>query len=81
LSKKSKRWNYGIGAVYLRKTRQSKERWYIDYRDESRNRVQSVVKNAQKGLDALIELQAKVAQCFPREHSHVSKVENQGLWM
>lgn len=47
LSKKSKRWNYGIGAIYVRKTKQGKERWYIDYQDEDGNRIQRVVKNAQ----------------------------------
>lgn len=43
LSKRLKRWNYGFGAVYIRKTKQGKERWYIDYRDEDGKRVQKVV--------------------------------------
>lgn len=75
LSKKSKRWNYGFGAVYIRKTKQGKERWYIDYRDEDGKRVQKVVKNAQQREDALIELQTKVAQCFEKEHPHIAKTE------
>jgi len=75
LSKKSKRWNYGFGTVYIRKTKQGKERWYIDYRDEDGKRVQKVVKNAQQREDALIELQTKVAQCFAKEHPHIAKKE------
>jgi integrase len=68
LSKKSKRWNYGIGAVYIRKTKSGKERWYTDYRDQDGKRIQKVVKNAQKREDALIELQLKVAECFSKNH-------------
>jgi excisionase family DNA binding protein len=75
LGKNSKRWNYGFGAVYIRKTKQGKDRWYIDYRDENANRVQKVVKNAQKREDALIELQTKVAQCFTKEHPQFAKAE------
>jgi len=75
LSKKLKRWNYGFGAVYIRKTKQGKERWYIDYRDENGKRVQKVVKNAQQREDTLIELQTKVAQCFAKEHPHIAKTE------
>jgi excisionase family DNA binding protein len=75
LSKKLKRWNYGFGAVYIRKTKQGKERWYIDYQDEDGRRVQGVVKKAQKREDALIELQSKVAECFAREHSIKAKAE------
>ena len=79
LGKNSKRWNYGFGAVYIRKTKQGKDRWYIDYRDENGNRVQKVVKNAQKREDALIGLQTKVAQCFTKEHPQVAKSEKIGF--
>ena len=75
LRKKSKRWNYGFGTVYIRKTKKGKDRWYIDYRDENANRVQRVVKNAQKREDALIELQTKVAQCFTKEHPQFATSE------
>jgi len=75
LSKKSKRWNYGFGSVYIRKTNQGKERWYIDYRDENGKRIQKVVKNAQRREDALIELQTKVAQVFAKDHPHSLNLE------
>ncbi|MBN1273888.1 MAG: tyrosine-type recombinase/integrase [Candidatus Aminicenantes bacterium] len=69
LSKNSKRWNYGFGAVYTRKTKQGKERWYIDYRDEEGKRIQRIVKNAQSRDEAVIALQQQVLSVFSREHN------------
>lgn len=68
LSKKSKRWNYGIGAIYVRKTKQGKERWYIDYRNEEGKRIQRVVKNAQSREEATLALQKAVLDVFSREN-------------
>ena len=39
LNSKKKRWNYGIGTVYLRKTKGGKGHWYIDYRNEKGIRI------------------------------------------
>jgi excisionase family DNA binding protein len=64
LNKKSKRWNYGIGAVYARKTKQGKDRWYIDYRNEEGKRIQKVVKNAQSREEATLALQKAVLDVF-----------------
>lgn len=68
LNKKSKRWNYGIGTVYIRKTKGGKERWHIDYRDENGERVREVVKHAQSREEALLELQTKINKCYQKEH-------------
>jgi len=75
LSKKSRRWNYGFGSVYIRKTKQGKDRWYIDYRDETGKRVQKVVTHAQQREDAVIELQTKIAQIFTKDHSNQAKIK------
>jgi integrase len=61
---KKTRWNYGFGSVYLRKTKKGKERWYIDYRDENRKRIRSVVKSVQTREEALVALQNTVRKVF-----------------
>ncbi len=68
VSKKKQRWNYGFGSVYVRKTKHGKERWYLDYRDEERKRIQKLIPNAQTKEDTLIALQAEVSKCYAREH-------------
>ena len=68
LSKKTKRWNYGIGAIYVRKTKQGKERWYIDYRNEEGKRIQKVVKNAQSREEATLAFQKAVSDVFSRQN-------------
>jgi len=68
LSKKSKRWNYGIGTVYIRKTKGGKERWYIEFCNSEGKRVRKVAKHAQSKTDALIELQSQIRKSFNREH-------------
>ncbi|MBN1270903.1 MAG: tyrosine-type recombinase/integrase [Candidatus Aminicenantes bacterium] len=75
LSKNSKRWNYGFGSVYTRKTKQGKVRWYIDYRNENGERVQKVVKNAQTRDHAVIELREKIAECFMKDHPSQQKTK------
>lgn len=68
LSKKLKRWNYGIGTIYIRKTKGGKERWCIDYRDENGERVRKVVKHAQSREEALLELQSDIRKNFGKKH-------------
>jgi len=68
LGKNSKRWNYGFGAVYLRKTNHGKKRWYIDYRANGK-RIRQVVKDAQTRAQAMLVLQEKVAEVFNNEHN------------
>ncbi len=69
LSKRNlKRWNYGFGAIFTKKTKQGRERWYVDYQDERGKRIQRVVKHAQSRGEALIELQARVHDAFSRHN-------------
>lgn len=69
LSNRSKRWKYGIGTVYLRRTKGGKERWYIDYRDVNRERIRRVAKHAQSRKEALLELQSEVRKSFDKQHA------------
>jgi len=68
LSKKPKRWNYGFGSVYTRRTKRGHERWYVDYWDENGKRRQEIVRNAKCREEALIALQERVFRTFSREH-------------
>ncbi len=58
----SKRWSYGFGTVYLRKTKQGKIRYYLDYLDKSGKRKRQVVKQAQTRAEAVIALQRKITE-------------------
>jgi excisionase family DNA binding protein len=64
LGKNLRRWNYGIGSIYLRKTKKGKDRWCIDFKDSEGKRKREVIKDAQGRGEALLALQAKVAQIF-----------------
>ncbi|MBU1181375.1 MAG: tyrosine-type recombinase/integrase [Proteobacteria bacterium] len=75
VSKSKRRWNYGFGQVYIRKTKGGKERWYIDYTDETGRRVQRVVKNASHRDEAMIALQSEIAKCFHREHGTKPQIQ------
>ena len=76
LGKNSKRWNYGFGAIYLRKTKKGKDRWCIDYRDGQARRQRHVVKNAQCRGEALIALQSEVAEVFNGKFHPRRKLES-----
>jgi len=64
LGRNSKRWNYGFGAIYLRKTKKGKDRWYIDFLDGLGRRQRHAVRDAQCRGEALIALQSRVAEVF-----------------
>ncbi|MFX1536935.1 MAG: tyrosine-type recombinase/integrase [Promethearchaeota archaeon] len=68
-NKNSGRWNYGFGTVYIRRTKQGKIRYCIDYRGRDGNRKREVVKNAQSRADAVLALQKKVSEIFDTEYS------------
>jgi len=69
LSKKgSRRWNYGIGAIHTKVTKQGNVRWYVDYRNETGKRIQKVVKHARSREDAVIELKSRVQEAFARRN-------------
>lgn len=69
LSKKSKRWNYGFGTVYVRKTKQGRIRYYIDYHEKDGKRKREIVKNAQTRSEAVLSLQKKIAEIFDVTYS------------
>ena len=46
------RHNYGYGAIYIRETKDGKPRFYLDYYDRNRRRVQKLVKNVMTWQEA-----------------------------
>jgi excisionase family DNA binding protein len=58
--KSKTRYNLGYGAIYQRKTKSGKIRWYLDYRDAHGTRKQELVANAVRREDAISALQKKV---------------------
>jgi len=72
LGKNSKRWNYGFGTVYTRKTKEGKDRWYLDY-IVSGERKRHIVKNAQTRAEAVLVLQEKIAEAFSVAHNSRTK--------
>jgi excisionase family DNA binding protein len=69
-----RRWNYGFGSIFLRKTREGKDRWSIDYQDKGK-RVREVVGDAQARGEALVALQSRVAESFNGRLNPVRKAE------
>lgn len=69
LSKKgSRRWNYGFGGVYIRKTKSGLDRWYIWFYNKGRKRLQKVVKNATSRQEAVLAMHMEVAREFNQEY-------------
>jgi len=70
LSKRgSKRWHYGFGTVYIRKTKQGKTRYYIDYHGRDGCRKREVVKNARSRAEAVLALERKISEIFDAQYS------------
>ncbi|MBD3203705.1 tyrosine-type recombinase/integrase [Candidatus Woesearchaeota archaeon] len=69
-SRSSKRWYYGFGKVYTRKTKQGKIRYYIEYTGRDGRRKREVVRKAQTRSEAVLVLQKKAAESFDSEHSN-----------
>lgn len=64
VSKEARRsWNYGIGRVFLRQTKNG-DRWCIDYRNGEGKRVREAVKSARTRGEAVIALQRCVTKAF-----------------
>ena len=63
VSPKGKIWKYPFGSVYLRLTKDGKERWHIYYRSDGK-RIRKAVRAAQNRTDALKVLQVEVADSF-----------------
>jgi len=71
-AKSKTRYNFGFGAIYQRKTKKGKIRWYLDYRDRNGKRIQKVVTHAASVEDATIELKNIVLN----EHYRRCGIEN-----
>lgn len=67
-TKNSKRWNYGFGSVFTRKTKAGIIRWHIDYHDSNGERMREVVKDAQNREDALVKLRNEVLKTFSKKN-------------
>lgn len=67
-AKTKSRVNFGFGAIYQRKTKDGRIRWYLDYWDEAGKRVQRVAMNAQSMEDAALALRTEVSRAFNRAH-------------
>lgn len=65
-AKLKSRYNLGFGRIYQRKTKDGQIRWYLDYRDEARKRVQKVAMNAQTVDEAALALRTEVSKAFNR---------------
>ncbi len=72
--KTRRRWNYGFGSIFLRKTREGMDRWSIDYQDRGK-RVREVVRDARTRGEAVVALQAKVAESFNGRLNPTRKTE------
>jgi len=67
-AKSATRLNLGYGAVYQRKTKQGRVRWYLDYHNQRGKRVQRVAKNAQSAEEAAVELRVEIGRVFRAEN-------------
>jgi len=76
--KNSKRWCYGFGTVYIRKTKGGKTRFCIDYCGRDGSRRREVVKAAQTRAEALIVLQQRITEVFDASHSP-TRAKNAGF--
>jgi excisionase family DNA binding protein len=75
LGKTPKRWNYGFGSIYLRKTKNGKDRWYVDFKYNGQ-RKREVVNDAQGRGEALIALQRRVAEIFNGKYHPQREIES-----
>ena len=67
-AKSKSRFNLGYGAIYSRKAKKGKIRWYLDFKGASGKRVQKVVTHAQCSEEAVVALRNEVARIFRREY-------------
>ena len=72
-SKTKTRHNFGYGAIYQRKTKKGKIRWYLDYRDRNGKRIQTVVAHALSAKEAQEALKDSVL----KEHNRRCGIEKQ----
>ena len=70
-SKSKTRFNFGYGAVYIRKTKEGNPRFYIDYYDADKKRVQQLVRHA----TSMEEAEAALKQAVLNEYRKLQGVE------
>ncbi|MFC2160140.1 tyrosine-type recombinase/integrase [Acidobacteriota bacterium] len=63
--KNKTRFNFGYGAIYQRKTKNGKIRWYLDYRNGDGKRIQRVATNALSAKEA----QQSLKDAIHKEHN------------
>ncbi len=66
--KSKARYNLGYGAIYQRKTKTGKIRWYLDYRCADGSRIQKVAPLAITKEEAALALKNEVAKAFTKEY-------------
>ncbi|MFC2164032.1 tyrosine-type recombinase/integrase [Acidobacteriota bacterium] len=74
--KNKTRYNFGYGAIYQRKTKQGKIRWYLDYRDGNGNRIQKVAPLATIKEEAVVALKVEVQKAFDRKRGIEREKQN-----
>jgi len=67
-AKTKSRFNFGYGAIYTRKTKKGKIRWYLDYKDASGKRIQKVAPLATTKKEAEFALRDEVRKVFDGEY-------------
>lgn len=65
-AKSKTRLNFDNGAIYQRKTKDGRIRWYLDYRDETGKRVQRVAMKAETPEQAALALRTEISRTFAR---------------
>jgi integrase len=67
-AKSKSRINLGYGAIYSRKTKKGKIRWYLDFKGASGKRVQKVVTHALCPEEAVVALKNEITKVFRSEY-------------
>lgn len=67
MARTKSRHNYGYGSVYVRKTKMGMPRYYIEYYDKDRNRIQKLVRNATNWNEALEALNDAIYKVHSQE--------------
>lgn len=71
------RYNFGYGAIYQRKTKNGKIRWYLDYRDGDGKRIQKVAPLTTTKEEAVVALKGEVQKAFDRKRGIEREKETQ----
>lgn len=69
------RLNYGNGAIYQRKTKKGKIRWYLDFKNAEGKRVQSLAPLATNVEEAALALKEETQKVFDEKYGITRKKE------